>query len=85
MMCDRCQQPMTGEESKPYEIPGAIGPGITLHLHKGLCPLPVSAGAAVLIPVRAVRAARTRIRTPPPASRQIVARHEPVDDPQLPA
>lgn len=35
MMCDRCRQPMTAEESEPYEIPGATGPGITLHLHKG--------------------------------------------------
>lgn len=45
MMCDRCQQPMTAEESKPYEIPGATGPGITLHLHKELCPRLASARA----------------------------------------
>lgn len=43
MMCARCQRPMTAEESKLHEIPGASGPGITLRLHKELCPLPASA------------------------------------------
>lgn len=43
MMCDRCQQPMTAEESEKYEVLGATGPGITLHVHKRLCELPASA------------------------------------------
>ncbi|GGT70781.1 hypothetical protein GCM10010207_81260 [Streptomyces atratus] len=40
MMCDRCHQPVTREESKPYEVPGASGPGITIYVHKRPCALP---------------------------------------------
>ncbi|MCX4734300.1 hypothetical protein [Streptomyces sp. NBC_01363] len=42
MMCDCCQQPMTPEESKSVDIPGATGPGITIHLHKWPCSLPAA-------------------------------------------
>lgn len=43
MMCDRCHQPVTREESKPYNVPGASGPGITIYVHKRPCAVPVSA------------------------------------------
>lgn len=40
MMCERCDQPMTDEESKAYIIPGASGPGLTIRVHKDPCPSP---------------------------------------------
>lgn len=43
MMCDRCHQSLTAEEAERYEVPGATGPGVTLHLHKEPCSLPASA------------------------------------------
>lgn len=43
MMCDRCQKPMTAEESEAYEMPGATGPGLTIRVHRRPCSLPVAA------------------------------------------
>ncbi|WP_168712367.1 hypothetical protein [Streptomyces sp. A1277] len=40
MICDRCDKPMSPSESKPYDIPGATGPGITIRVHRELCTPP---------------------------------------------
>lgn len=40
MMCDCCQQPMKPEASEPYEMPGATGPGTTLHPSLTMAPVP---------------------------------------------
>lgn len=32
MMCDRCDQPIDPGDAKPYEVPGATGPGVTVYL-----------------------------------------------------
>lgn len=40
MMCDRCHEPMAPEESKAYEVAGATGPGITIHVHELPCARP---------------------------------------------
>lgn len=37
MMCDRCDRPLAPEESVPYTIPGATGPGITITVHREPC------------------------------------------------
>lgn len=42
MTCDCCQKPMAPGESKTYDVPGATGPGVTLHVHKEPCSLPVA-------------------------------------------
>ncbi len=42
MMCDRCQEPMTPEQSEKHEMHGASGSGITLYLHKRGCSLPAT-------------------------------------------
>lgn len=42
MMCASCQQPLKAGESTPYEIDGASGPGITIHVHKWGCQLPAA-------------------------------------------
>ncbi|MFF2964208.1 hypothetical protein ACFVT1_36195 [Streptomyces sp. NPDC057963] len=34
---------MTSEESKAYEVAGATGPGITIHVHEQPCALPACA------------------------------------------
>lgn len=40
MMCARCDQPMKPEDSVPYTIPGATGPGVTILVHRVVCPIP---------------------------------------------
>lgn len=42
MICASCQKPIAAEESETREIPGATGPGTTIHLHKRPCSMPVS-------------------------------------------
>lgn len=32
MMCDRCDRPIDPGDAKPYEVPGATGPGVTVYL-----------------------------------------------------
>lgn len=40
MMCARCDKPMAAEESVPYTIPGATGPGVTILVHRVVCNIP---------------------------------------------
>ncbi|MFF1919937.1 hypothetical protein ACFVW8_05100 [Streptomyces sp. NPDC058221] len=40
MICARCDQPMTEDESTVYDIPGATGPGVKIRAHKGRCKPP---------------------------------------------
>ncbi|MFG2671147.1 hypothetical protein [Streptomyces sp. NPDC048445] len=40
MICDRCDRPMTADESSAYDIPGATGPGVTITVHRELCTPP---------------------------------------------
>ncbi len=40
MICARCGKPVTPEESVPYTVPGASGPGITIMVHRVICPIP---------------------------------------------
>jgi hypothetical protein len=40
MMCDRCDKPMLPEDSVPYTIPGATGPGVTILVHREPCTPP---------------------------------------------
>ncbi|WP_371777120.1 hypothetical protein [Streptomyces sp. NBC_01438] len=40
MICDRCDRPMTADDSSAYDIPGATGPGVTITVHRELCTPP---------------------------------------------
>lgn len=40
MMCDRCDQPIDPADAKPYEVPGATGPGVTVYLCRERCDVP---------------------------------------------
>ncbi|MFD7862596.1 hypothetical protein [Streptomyces sp. NPDC059783] len=42
MICARCDEPMTDEEAVAYAVPGASGPGITIHVHRVLCDIPAT-------------------------------------------